>query len=245
MIGMAVVLADVERPFAVTGIVDAAGGHVAALGPVLEIGTGTHPGFEKGTIPVRAIAAAHEDSIADAFAADVAFDLLTRGGEAFWKREKQMRRGRAGHGGAGVEVLEGHALGVLMRHAVAPTQKVRRGHALDGADFVRENAAEARVAIPRHVPEREVLRVESPFGDHRRVLHLFPMNAVRRGKGIKTARCLALMPVLARLLYTAERLVALCGLRVRIRIQKRREVVRLDAAPDHIVVLRAARFDQT
>ena len=129
MIGVGVVLADLERPFAITGIVDAAGGHVAALGPVLEIGSGAHPGFEEGAIPVRAIAAAHENGVAHAFAADVAFHLLTRGGEAFGKRQKQMRRSRAGHGGAGVEVLEGHAHGVFIRHAVATAQNVRGAHA--------------------------------------------------------------------------------------------------------------------
>src|SRR5690606_14495691 len=61
VVGMAVVLADVERPLAIAGVDDAVGGHVVAVGPVERIRPGAHPGFEEGAIPVNAVAARHED----------------------------------------------------------------------------------------------------------------------------------------------------------------------------------------
>ena len=52
------------------------------------------------------------------------------------------------------------------------------------------------------------------------------------------------MPVLAGFLHPTESLVALVGLRFRIRVEKRRKVVRLDSAPDHVVVLGSTGLDE-
>jgi hypothetical protein len=99
VIGVAVVFADVERPLGAAVVVEAAGDHVAALGPVFQIGAGACPGFEERAIPGDAVAARHENGVGDAGAAAMAGDFGAVGREAFGEREEEVWRGGADDGG--------------------------------------------------------------------------------------------------------------------------------------------------
>ena len=69
------------------------------------------------------------------------------------------------------------------------------------------------------------------------------MEAIGRGKSKQAAGRRALLPVLAGLLEAGQRLVTLVRLAGRVRIEKRREIVRLDSLPDDVVLLGAGHFD--
>ena len=80
------------------------------------------------------------------------------------------------------------------------------------------------------VPEREVLRVERAPGEHRLFTQPLPVDAVGRHEGDGR--------------LAAEGLVLFAGLAVRVRVDERREVVRLGPAPDDVVRRRPLEREQ-
>ena len=141
-------------------------------------------------------------------------------------------------------MLSGHAGGVAVRGAFAPREEIGGGGALDRAHAVDEDAREARVVAAGNVPEREVLGIEGALGEHGRGAQFTPSETVGGGEGVEAAGGFALLPVRALVLDAAEGLVALVEAGGGIQIEEGREVVRLNAAPDDVVVLRAGELDQ-
>ena len=115
-----------------------------------------------------------------------------------------------------------------------PVKEVLRRRAGDPADAVPEHAEVAHVLLFAVRPERIVLRIEGPLGDHRLRLQFPPVDSVGRRKGDQTG-----------LPGSAECLVPLVGRGGRIRIDKRREIVTAPMPRQHdVVVLRPLHLEQ-
>ena len=105
------------------------------MGPVALLQTGPYPGFQKGAIPVDAVATAHEDSIGESVSRVVHPLLASRalGQETHGEREQNMLGTGTRRGGVGVEVLQRDTLGVAMLLGHCPVHEVLGTAALYGA----------------------------------------------------------------------------------------------------------------
>ena len=116
---------------------------------------------------------------------------------------------------------------------LGPFKKILRSACADVATFAKVAVVFA-ILVSLGIPERDILRVERAFRDHRLGVHQRPMNRVRRLESVQ--------PML--LAANSERLVLRVGRALGVRVAEGHEGMCPDAVPDDVVLLRAVPVKQ-